>query len=189
MNAARQPPPDLFDFDAAEETPSGTRLVADPPKAKSLPPGAMSISRFASEPPSRPDRRGDSFSKSSMGKAREQARAMAQSGEWSDATSSHFVALYEYFHTVVYEVAPAELSVAREWANAAAAAARLLHAQFADDPAAMASFMRWVWRKEQETETWRRANKRSGRSIGWRLQFSEMLVTQWRIDGRRTTEP
>ena len=205
--SGREPPPGLFDLEAFGEAPaprapaapeserpstSSLRLRSEAVAAlrgvrpKALPaalrPAAMTMQAFAEAAPKpRPER----HTRGGTSRAREQMREMAAKADWSGATGSHFVALYEWLHATVYEVEASELSVVKEWTQAAAAASRMLHDYFADDTAAMVNFLRWTWKKERETEAWRRDNGRPGRRIGWRLQFGHALVTDYRLDSRR----
>lgn len=124
-------------------------------------------------------------SKGQIERAREQMRAMRESGDWDDASGTHLVALYEHFHFLVYGVANAELD-GKNWALAAQAAGRMVAQHFGDDYGKAALFIRWVWRREERTEAWRREHQQSGKSIGWRLQFAHgSLITQYKIDCAR----
>lgn len=109
---------------------------------------------------------------------------MMNSGDWSDASPAVFVALYALLHERVYDVEPAELTP-KERLHAAGAAARLLLHTFGGDKSKLAEFMRWTWMREAKTEKWRRDNIQPGRRIGWRLQFGQALVTDWRLDSSR----
>lgn len=176
-----RPPADLAGDDLPEIPPA----PAGPPRPKSLPPG-LPIGRFAgAAPPPKPQ----AVTRDSLARARMQMRAMRESRDWSGATPIHLVALYEWFHMTVYEVEVSELAAVKECAAAVAAAARLLRDQFRDDVTSMASFMRWLWLREEEREQWRRSKRVGGKRIGWRLQFSASLVTEWRVDRRRTGTP
>jgi hypothetical protein len=107
--------------------------------------------------------------------------AMAESGDWSAAKGHHLVALYAWCHNAVYGVEPLELD-SRAWAIAGTCATRMVEQHFDQDPGKAIEFMRWAWDREREREEWRRANGRSGRRIGWQLQFSGSLITDWKLD-------
>ena len=117
-------------------------------------------------------------------KAVREAEAMMRGGDWADAKPLHFVALYVVLHEGVYGVSPGELGP-QQRLQACGFAHRLLKHEFDEEPAAMAAFVRWTWQREKEREQWRRANARSGGRIGWRLQFSGTLLTDYRIDCER----
>jgi hypothetical protein len=114
-----------------------------------------------------------------MEAAREGVAEMAASGDWSGATGDHLVALYAWLHRQVYGVECEELD-AQDWWLARSAAVRLASTHFGDDYDRAVVFMRWVWKREQRDEEWRRKNDKMGRRIGWRLQFSAQLVTDYR---------
>lgn len=113
-------------------------------------------------------------------RAEREVERMVDEHCWDGARGTHFVALHSMLHRRVYGVDPGY--GARERMLAAGAAARALGAEFGDDPAAMAEFVRWSWVREQGREKWRRANGREGGRLGWRLQFSGSLVADYRID-------
>jgi P4 family phage/plasmid primase-like protien len=114
------------------------------------------------------------------------------SADWSDASADDFVTLYVQTFASVYGVPP-ELG-ARERGQAVAKARDVLAGAFAGDPIAFADFVWWVFRRE-------RARRKAGREtkpIGWRLLFSDALVTDYRagnpaeaseIDERRAIAP
>lgn len=105
-------------------------------------------------------------------KAWREMLVMKGSGDWSEATGRHFVALYEFFHERVYGTAPLEMDgPARFYASSIAAG--FLKRWFDDQPGEMARFMAWVWDREN-------SNKQSTRRIGYRLQFSPNLITDYR---------
>lgn len=174
MGAEKVPPPPDSLF-VSEQPPS--------PQAKRLEAARESMARFvASAPPPRRE------SKSGVSRIREEMREMNKAGDWERASGGHFVALYEALHLTVYGVEASELGAVKEWQQASAAAGRMLAAQFGDDPVRMLAFVRWTWKREQKTEAWRRENGRSGRRVGWRLQFGNSLVTDYRLDEARTAK-
>jgi hypothetical protein len=154
-----------------------------PAAAKSL--SAFLAAQTAAPPKSRRRSGPPRARESAIEAAREKSEAMAKSGDWAGATAVHLVALYAFLHREVYEVEPLELD-AKSWWLAERSAAGLLAKYFEGDVAMAVSFMRWVWGREIEREKWRRENGRDGQRIGWRLQFSASLVTDYRTSGRRT---
>ncbi len=119
-------------------------------------------------------------------RARGEFRAMLTAGDFSTATPTHLVALYEWCHEQIYGVLPAELN-AKAWLMACGHARRLIDEEFKGDVAATIDFIRWTWKREAGREKARRAgtNPNIGR-IGWRLQFvTRFLVTDYRLDVAR----
>jgi len=109
------------------------------------------------------------------------AETRAKSGEWGDADARTLVGLYAWCHRSVYDVIPVELESITEFRIASRAALRVLHERFEDDAAAAAIFIRWSWKREKERADWCRANKRDRNRMGWRLQFSDRQVTDFRV--------
>lgn len=110
--------------------------------------------------------------------------AMVRDDRWDGATGRHFVALYADLHFRVYGVAPADLGT-KERAWAAKLANDLLAKEFDSNPAALAEFLAWTWRREKGREEWRRAQGRSGGRIDYRLQFGTRLLVDYRIEKAR----
>lgn len=109
------------------------------------------------------------------------AEARAKTGDWEGADGRVMLGLYAWCHRSVYGVAPVELESTAEFRVASRAALRVLHDRFDDDPAACAIFIRWSWKREKERAEWARANKRDRNRMGWRLQFSDRQVTDFRV--------
>lgn len=123
-------------------------------------------------------------SKDTIARVKAKMEEMAASGDWSGASGTHLVALYAWLHAQVYGVENAELD-GRQWALAAQAAGRMVANHFADDYGSAVVFLRWAWKREQGREQWRRENHKDGGRIGWRLQFSGSIVTDYRVDSAR----
>lgn len=122
-----------------------------------------------------------------MAKAQAEMTAMKDSSapdNWARAEGRHFVCLFDHCHVQVYG-APSEVRDGRQFSAAASSASAFLRAQFGGDAQTMAEFVRWVWQREIGREKWRRENGREGGRIGWRLQFSAGMVTDWRVDRAR----
>jgi hypothetical protein len=178
-----RPPEDAFEDDervpgpARAPSPSTAQIAAASSVAKLVAGKVESLGRP----------RAFRASRGSVEKAREQMRAMAESADWSAATGTHLVALYEWLHQEVYGVATAELD-AKSWAYAAQMAGKMVVDCFGGDYGAAVVFLRWAWKREQRTEAWRRENNKPGRRIGWRLNFSGTLVTDYRLDCARQSK-
>ena len=108
------------------------------------------------------------------------ARARAQSGDWIDAGAKALVGLYAWCHKATYGEEPLELRDEGTFAGASRAASKMLGEHFADVPEAMAAFIKWTWMREQAR---RGAGKNTSR-IGWRLQFSGAMLTDYRVEQR-----
>lgn len=130
-------------------------------------------------------RRQPRASDAKVAQARVEMETFAASGDWDAAKGLHLVMLFEFLHAEVYGVDPLDLD-----AKSRFLAARLADgfvAKFFDaDYGECVRFMRWKWLREKESVKWRAANGRDpGRPIGWRLQFSPVLVTEYRMHGER----
>lgn len=111
-----------------------------------------------------------------------EAEQFRKDGAWEKFTPGHFVALYGICHERVYGCWPAELTQGAVFSLAKFAAVRILKHEFDDNVGAMRAFITWTWMREQRNEQWRRDNQKEGRRIGWKLQFSPTLVSDFRVD-------
>lgn len=121
-------------------------------------------------------------------KARKELAGMMLDGDYSKATATHLVALYEWCHEQIYGVRPSEIGTRAAWKQATFAASKLMRDEFRDDAPAVVDFIRWTWRREKGREDARRAGRNAhiGR-VGWRLQFAmRYLVTDYRVDRARS---
>jgi hypothetical protein len=99
---------------------------------------------------------------------------------FDSAKASELVGLYSLLHALVYGVRPEELAV--EWTSAVAAARRQLVSQFDGRPSRLVAFLRWTWKRESKREKKRRSNGASEvYRVGWRLQFGNSLLTDYRV--------
>jgi len=155
-------------------------LKFDPPSGVRLVRGAKTLSEFVAER-AKPHRLS---AEAKLAAARADMKRMAESGEWDGAGGLHLVVLYEFLHREVYGVEALELD-AKTRRMATSAAKSLTEKFFGGDYGATVSFMRWAWQREQGREEWRRANGREGGRLGWPLQFSARLVSDYRLDGER----
>ncbi len=125
--------------------------------------------------------RGKTIPNARFAKAVDEATKRQRTGEWGDAPALVFVALYSNLHEGIYGCSPAELGPT-ERLRAAGMARRMLDQEFDFDPAAMAEFMRWAWKREHSREQWRRETGNAGARIGWVIQFGGRLLTDYRVD-------
>jgi hypothetical protein len=109
------------------------------------------------------------------------AEGRAKSGDWVGADARTMLGLYAWCHRSVYGIAPVELEGVGEFRIAARAALRVLHERFDDDPAQCAIFIRWSWKREKERAAWASREKKDRNRMGWRLQFSDKQVTDFRV--------
>lgn len=113
------------------------------------------------------------------------AETAATSGDWSAATGATLVGLYAYCHREVYGVAPLELDQQAALRAAAKHALDFVVTHFEADFDAAVEFVKWSWMREKGREQWAaREGKERGR-MGWRLQFSTRLLTDYRVDMSR----
>jgi hypothetical protein len=176
MSARIEQPDELFDTPA----PSYSPIPDEPESEVRLRAKSMTLGEFAAIPPRKKRLYGDE-------KARAEMEEYAASGEWDGATGAHLVALYDKLHAAVYGVASDLDRKSRMFASSAATA--MVKRDFQNDMSAAVRFMRWVWTREQAREEWRRANKRDGQRIGWRLQFCfGALVADYRVHRARQSE-
>ena len=141
-----------------------------------------------------PKRKQFALSSSTISKASVEADAMATAGTWDGARGVHLVALYAWMHREVYGVEASELSPTsgagqKEWALAGVLAQRFCAQNFGGEMAECVEFMRWAWKREQFKERKRRNGEAraedQGFRMGWRLQFSARLATDYRVDRAR----
>lgn len=176
--------PSLFDepkVKAALSEPLFPTLTADTSSR------VTSLDEFAARAPKK--KKGlRSAARSEVDDSLEEADRMREGNDFTKARPRHFVALYALFHKHVYGVHSGEL-IGKTWTAACLMAARILDREFAGDVDRFVSFIAWSWRREK------RAHARSDgdrRRMGWRLQFSPALVTDYRVqlakeqEGRRT---
>lgn len=148
-----------------------------------LPRDGMTAAEFAAGAPE-PRERSKHLRPSSP---RERARFATEvanflrSQDWATATPGHLVALYAWCHAQTYRVEPAELEDGREHALACVHVRRFVDQQFGGKVEPAVDFLKWAWRREGERERWRVENGKAGGRIGWRLQFSPSLMTDYKI--------
>lgn len=107
-------------------------------------------------------------------------------GDFTGAKPLHIFALYYRLHEHVYGVPTAETSPA-ERTRACFLIAQFLRTHFDGDTKALIEFVRWTWRREAQTEAWRRENRpgADGRRVGVYLQFSGRFLTDFRVAAAR----
>lgn len=161
------------------------RRPIPPEKAAALPPlprdGGMSAVEFAARAPDRP-KTIRPVGPALRDRLATEVQNRIRTGDWKGAGPQHLVALYRECHAQVYRVRPLELDDGREFAFASLEAGRMLGRDFGGSVERAIEFVRWTWTREREREEWRIREGKSGSSIGWRLQFSAKLVTQYRVD-------
>lgn len=161
---------------AAEAAPTRERTVVDPDAA------ASKLAAFLSS-----GTRERSPRRNALDEALDDARGRARTGEWADARGPALVGLYALCHELVYGVEAAELRSAGEWSAAVRCAGRALAEHFGGDADLMADFVKWTWEREKGREAWARRTRANRPRLGWRLQFSPRVVTDWRVDVTRAS--
>jgi len=113
------------------------------------------------------------------------AEKRSASGDWDGVGGATLVGLYAVCHRMVYGVPPADLAERASFARAAKIAAGCMHKHFADDRDAVVEFVRWSWVREEGREQWAARNGQTRNRLGFLLQFSPSLVTDYRVDQQR----
>ena len=117
-------------------------------------------------------------------KIRREIREMIGRKDFEGAKPSHLVALYEYCHEMVYGEAPLEIDSPTTWKMATYAAGRLVKKHFEGDAVSAVEFVRWTWVREKQRLSWRAKRGITSTRLGWRLQFRDDMVTDYRIASR-----
>ena len=126
-------------------------------------------------------RRSKSIGASVFNRALAEVDSMIESGDWSEATARHLVALYDRMHEKCYGVEAIELGPSERY-NATMMAANMLRHKFNGDMSEAIAFMRHTWTEEIRKEKWCRENGRERNfRIGVRLMFGGQLVTDYRL--------
>jgi hypothetical protein len=99
--------------------------------------------------------------------------------DWKGAKPGNLVALWAWCHGAVYGVVPEEVSYPAQFGKACIRAAQVLKASFDGDVVRCVDFVRWTWSREMRRRKNVEANQE--RRIGWALQFSPGMVSDWRV--------
>lgn len=102
---------------------------------------------------------------------------MREANDWTVSRPRHFVALYFQLHRHVYGIEPGELR-GKAWTAACLMAARTFTNDFTGDTARFVAFIVWAWKREKKAHA---KGIEDRRRMGWRLQFSSTLVTDYRL--------
>jgi hypothetical protein len=111
----------------------------------------------------------------------EEARGCIADKQWGGARAGTLVALYGLFHERVYGAWPTELDAPKTWGLATIMAGRWVRDEFSGDIQRAVECMLWCWMREEGRERWRRENNRDGQRVGWRLQFSGVIASDYRV--------
>lgn len=110
------------------------------------------------------------------------AAQRSETGDWEDANPSVLVGLYAHCHEQIYGVFPDELADATVWRIVTGAAAAMVRNHFGGVTEYAVDFVRWTWVREEGRLKYHRNQGSAPKSrIGWRIQFSSALVTDWRV--------
>lgn len=151
---------------------AGRKRSAPPPASSRV----VSLDEWASRAPRR--KKGlRSAGKQDVDQSLAEVDRMVASKDWSAARPRHFVALYFKMHAHVYGTEPAELR-GKTWTAACLMAARLFERELGSDVDRFVNFLAWTWKREKRAHA-RGSDDR--RRMGWRLQFSPALVTDYRV--------
>jgi hypothetical protein len=104
------------------------------------------------------------------------AREAMKTGDWTKARPIHFLALYRWLYENIYNSAPVISRLAIFVFSSK------LKEYFGSDPDKLATYMRWVWKREKRTEEWCRERRirRHAKSLTVRLLFTDDLITEYR---------
>ena len=109
-----------------------------------------------------------------------ETEAKIESGDWTTATHEHIVGLYLWGHEAVYGVSVLE-EIVPAYRGAVQAAKTLVGRVDGSIPDAV-EFMRWVWKREESREAWRREHVGSGKRLSWKAVFSHSIFNDYRAD-------
>lgn len=132
--------------------------------------------------------KGLSVSEATIKRTSEEVERFIDRGDWQPASPYHLVALYMICHEETYGVPATELK-GQEFGLCAHVAKAFIIRNFNGSIPDTIPFIRWAWAREAGKEKWR-AEKgiTDGRRFGWKLQFSDALLTDYRIHLRREEE-
>jgi hypothetical protein len=143
----------------------------------------MSFGEFADgAPKKRAAKKGPKVCAAHHTAARQRAEENAAARDWKNASARELVGLYSLLHERVYSVRPDELDGPSFFA-ACAMAGLALKALGSSEK--VFEFIRWTWRREDAREQKRRDGDSGGFRIGWRLQFSPAMITDYRVAQER----
>lgn len=145
---------------------------------REIEPPAVEIS--LTDPPKKKRAR-KAVSKSEIELAAKQAEHFISNGMWIALGPRHLVGLYAYMHTLVYKVFPSE--ICSNYGPACSKAKHLIKELGSSE--AVVAFMRWVWKGQQAKENKKFSKEASDFRITWSYQFSDSLVTTWRVQQSR----
>lgn len=151
----------------------------------SLKNGARSMEDFGLPKEEKKRKSSPSVDKKRRDKYMAEMNAMREEGEWENFRAGHLVALFAACHQHLYGVMPSEAESSKDFALAMFAANRMLKADFQGDSTKMVEFIRWSWNRESGREKWRRNNSNGGGRLGWRMQFSSSLMSDYKVDAVR----
>lgn len=113
--------------------------------------------------------------------------SMISDGHWPDEYKQpeYLVALFCWAHEAIYGVS-CVADVAKLFNGAVSATKKLMADEFDGSFDATLEYVRWVWKREQSREKWRRENG-GGRVLTWFHVFKyRNLVMEMRVDSVRT---
>jgi hypothetical protein len=109
-------------------------------------------------------------------RATHDAKVRAESGEWDGAKASTILGLYSMCHKIAYGCSPGELDDKVAFTNATRHVQRMMQDHFGGEASRMVGFVKWVWAREKVRVDAGRASTR----LGWRLQFSSSILTDYK---------
>lgn len=115
----------------------------------------------------------------------EDASKRAKEGDWDEAQPKTLVGLYALMHRMIYGVMPEELTDTSTFNRAIRLAGSFMRREFGGDADATADFIVWTWEREEWRE--KRAAETGGNRgrIGFGLQFSKSVLTDYKTSQAR----
>jgi len=123
--------------------------------------------------------------KTTIKRVSEEIHKFIEVGDWKPASPYHLIALVAFCHESVYGIADSELQNPQRFGLAGHVCKTFVEREFNNDITQAVVFIKWSWDRERKRESWRVQNGKAGFRLGWRLQFSDSLLTDYRLDQRR----
>lgn len=167
--APETPPRARGSLTTGKATPARPRALEGQPGPSN---GGIDLVGFLTEPLRRPPSRGRRLGSYDL--ALREAERRARDGDWSGCNGRALVGLYAHCHRLVYRVPADDLQAEAAMTTASRRASKLMREHAGGNGELMARFVKWTWEREQN-------RRHRSMRIGWRLQFSPGLFTEFRV--------
>jgi len=139
------------------------------------------MTAFAGPLSDKPKRTRNPAPPSRIVKLASQVAQMVNANEWSEASHWHLAALHAVLFKWTYGVEIGDYH-GPAFAASARAAKAMLQSEFAGSIDAMLTYIRWVWRREQRLEKWKRENGIDSGSLKWQSVYvRRSLLVEYKI--------